>query len=446
MDKPRSETSTSPSPLGTRKSKLEYERPWMAPYQTRAIFNDARYSIIEATTKAGKTAGCLVWLMEQAFLGLKNDNYWWVAPVNTQTDVAFQRMRDGLPREIYHADLTHKVVTLITGAKIWFKSADNPDSLFGDDVKAAVIDEASRIKMESWHAIRTTLTATKGKLRIIGNVKGRKNWFFDMARSAELGNDPTMHYDRMTAYDAIAAGILDGEEIEDARRKLPDRVFRELYLAEPADDGGNPFDLSAIRACVAGMSDGKPQVWGWDLAKHVDWTVGIALDREGKVCRFVRFQKPWGDTIEQINRYTGKTPALVDSTGVGDPILEMLQKEVGGRYEGYNFNSSSKQRLMEGLAAKIQSQEIAFPDGPIRVELESFEYEYTRTGVRYSAPEGASDDCVMALALAVMHSAHARPAMQINPAVLAAAHGQANRFTFNIGASSGHLMGTKVTS
>lgn len=34
-------------------------------------------------------------------------------------------------------------------------------------------------------------------------------------------------------------------------------------------------------------------------------------------------------------------------------------------------------------------------------ELESFEYEYTRTGVRYTAPEGMHDDCVMALALAV---------------------------------------------
>jgi hypothetical protein len=35
------------------------------------------------------------------------------------------------------------------------------------------------------------------------------------------------------------------------------------------------------------------------------------------------------------------------------------------------------------------------------MELETFEYEYTRTGVRYSAPEGLHDDCVCALALAV---------------------------------------------
>jgi hypothetical protein len=33
-------------------------------------------------------------------------------------------------------------------------------------------------------------------------------------------------------------------------------------------------------------------------------------------------------------------------------------------------------------------------------ELEVFEYQYTATGVKYSAPSGFHDDAVMALALA----------------------------------------------
>ncbi len=40
---------------------------------------------------------------------------------------------------------------------------------------------------------------------------------------------------------------------------------------------------------------------------------------------------------------------------------------------------------------------------------ENFEFEYTRTGVRYTAPSGLHDDCVMALALAVDCKAHNRP-------------------------------------
>jgi len=85
---------------------------------------------------------------------------------------------------------------------------------------------------------------------------------------------------------------------------------------------------------------------------------------------------------------------------VGDPILERLQKQ-NTRCEGYQFTSPSKQRLMEGLAVAIQRREVTYPDGPIVNELEAYEYVYSRTGVRYSGPEGLHDDCVCALALAV---------------------------------------------
>mgnify|MGYP003336631887 FL=1 len=61
----------------------------------------------------------------------------------------------------------------------------------------------------------------------------------------------------------------------------------------------------------------------------------------------------------------------------------------------------SKQQLMELLASKIHKQEIGFPDNLIKQELDIFEYQFTSTGVRYSAPVGYHDDCVNALALAV---------------------------------------------
>ena len=138
------------------------------------------------------------------------------------------------------------------------------------------------------------------------------------------------------------------------------------------------------------------------MAKSVDWTVGIGLDAHGCVSRFDRFQRSWEDTITPIVQATGPTPALVDSTGVADPVLEALQRrgrDVGGRCEGFKFSATSKQQLMEGLAVAIQQQQIHFPAGVIVHELEAFEYEYTRAGVRYSAPAGLHDDAVCALAL-----------------------------------------------
>jgi phage FluMu gp28-like protein len=377
--------------------------PPLYPQQRAAIYAPERYSIIEASTKSGKTMGCMVWLLHQAWAGgSPGREFWWVAPIFEQAKIAFKRIRlgltlDGRPPAI---NLTARTIELPNGATLWFKSADKPDSLYGEDVYAAVIDEATRCKAESWHAVRSTLTHTRGPLRIIGNVKGRKNWVYHLARKAEAG-EPDMSYHKLTAYDAADGGIIRIEEIEDAQRVLPREVFRELYLAEPSDDGGNPFGLSAIANCLAPLSSQPAVCWGVDLAKSVDYTVLIGLDAGGRVCRFERFKKPWQETLQTVRQCVGTTRTAVDSTGVGDPIVEALQRGGTGSFSGVKFTSTSKQQLMEGLAVAIQQQTIRFPDGPIRAELDAFEYAYSRVGVQYSAPNGQHDDCVMALALAV---------------------------------------------
>lgn len=381
------------------KISIRYNRPPLANYQIDALFNDARYGIVEASTKAGKTAACLVWIIEQALQGKSGQDFWWICPVYGQAKIAFRRLKAGLPRESYTANESDLTLTLINGSRIVCKSAEKPDNLYGEDVYAAVFDEASRAREEAWHALRSTLTATRGKVRVIGNVKGRKNWAYKLARRAESG-EPGMSYQKITAYDAIDAGILSEDEIEDARRQLPENVFRELYLAEPSDDEGNPFGMIAIRDCIAPLSTDEAVCFGVDLAKSLDFSVIIGLDKNKQVCVFERFQKSWNETIETVRRVCGNIKTSVDSTGVGDAVLESLQAGGRSNFEGFKFTQSSKQQLMEGLAVAIQKQEIGFPEGVISSELESFEYEYTRTGVRYSAPSGMHDDCVCSLALA----------------------------------------------
>ena len=344
----------------------------------------------------------MIWLTEQAIRGKAGRNYWWVAPILATAKMAMRRLMRALPRNLYTANESENYLRLLNGAVIWFKGGDHPDSLYGEDVYAAVVDEGTRVKEPAWWAIRSTLTATQGPVRIIGNVKGRKNWVYRLARMAESG-EANMAYSKLTAYDAVDAGIFPTEEIEAARRALPESAFRELYLAEPADDGGNPFGLAAIASCVAPMSTEPPACYGWDLAKSQDWTVGIGLDRDRVTSYFDRWQGPWETTVRRIVADT-HAPALVDSTGVGDPVLEQLQRANSLYFEGFKFTGPSKQQLMEGLSVAIQQRDIYFPDGPIRDELDEFEYEYTRTGVRYRAPDGLHDDCVMALALACRRS------------------------------------------
>jgi hypothetical protein len=378
--------------------------PRLYAKQRQAIWSPTRYTIIEATTKAGKTAGCLIWLLTMAWnRGGENRNFWWVAPVIPQAKIAFRRMKRMLrqydPAKLsWDANETELRIDLWNGASMWFKGGDDPDNLYGEDVYAAVIDEATRVKEESWHAVRSTLTATEGHIKIIGNVRGRKNWAYNLARKAETGA-ANMAYFKLTAYDAVAGGILKASEIEDAKATLPEHVFRQLYLAEPADDGGNPFGLDAIRRCIGPVSTDPTTVYGVDLAKSVDWTWIIGLDAAGCQSHSERWQSDWGQTRRRIIDTVGQTPALIDSTGVGDPIVEDLTRE-SPVIEGFKFSAPSKQQLMEGLAASIQRAEITIYDPLLISELETFEYEYTRGGVRYSAPEGLTDDGVCALSLA----------------------------------------------
>jgi len=382
--------------------------PPVLRYQAAALWCPERYSVVEGSTKAGKTYPCLVWLLEQALprgnTAARDQHVWWVAPVYTQAEIAFGRMcamlrRSDPTRQYWGRNKQDKTISIAGGRKIWFKSADKPDNIYGEDVCAAVIDEASRCKDESWHAVRTTLTHTGGPMRIIGNVKGRKNWMYQLARKAQSG-EQGMHYAKITAMDAVEAGLLPQSEIDDARRMLPERVFKELYLCEPSDDGSNPFGIEYIAKAVMPMSDRPPVAWGVDLAKTQDWTVVVGLDAQGCVAYLDRWQGvKWDQTEERIADAVRDGIGYVDATGVGDPIAERLQKKCPA-LDPFKIGSN-KQSLIEGLILDIQQGNVHPCEGIMRAELESFEYSLSKSGrVLYSAPAGMHDDSVIALALA----------------------------------------------
>jgi hypothetical protein len=384
---------------------IDYTRPWVAGYQQRMLDCPARYTVTEASTKAGKTASHIIWLFEQALAGTEGQEFWWVAPVYGQAEIAFSRMKRQVTTPgFFVANQSKLTLTLPTGSIIAFKSADKPDNLYGEDVHAAVFDEFTRAKEPAWTALRSTLTATKGKCKFIGNVKGKKNWGYKLAQRAKTSNKPDIYaYFKITAYDAVDAGILDLAEIEQAKEDLPEAVFRELYLAEPSDDGSNPFGLTHIRKCLISetanvLAPGPPVSFGIDLAKSFDFVVVAGLNKEGFVCHLERWQGPWGHTKKRILALPD-IPTLIDSTGVGDPIVEELM-ETRTRTEGFKFTSQSKQQLMEGLASAFQQTAIGIPAGWLQDECESFEFVHTRTGTKYEAPEGQHDDGVCALALA----------------------------------------------
>lgn len=394
-----------------RRKGRAFRRVELYPKQAAIVDDPARFTICEATTKAGKTMSHIEWLLAEA-AALGRGNHWWVATISGTADIAFRRsqarlrgfidssghlLRVGRPIP-FRVNRTEKWIEAF-GARLWFKSADKPDSLYGEDVYRLVGDEVSRWKEEAWTACYSTLTATRGRAKLIGNVKGRKNFAYRLARKAEAG-EPDWAYHRLTANDAVAGGVIDRDVVEQAERDLPAHVFRELYMAEPAEDGSNPFGLAAIEACTVPAPSTQPTVaFGVDLAKSQDYTWIVGLDKEGRQTVSLRFQLPWGETKRRVLETVGKVPTLIDSTGVGDPIVEDLQRQASN-VEGFKFTTVSKQQLMEGLSAAVQQQAVRFWDARLVAELEAFEFEHTRTGVRYAAPDGLHDDGVCALALA----------------------------------------------
>jgi predicted phage terminase large subunit-like protein len=214
-------------------TKVIQKRPKFSDYQKKILESKKRFTITEASTKSGKTFSHIFWLYEEAHKGKPGWEYWWCAPVYSQAEIAFKRMaRKVAASGIYQIRSSNPLsITTPLGTIITFKTADNPNTLYGENVHAFVFDEYSRAKEEAWFALRTTITYTKAKGKFIGNVVA-KNWAWDMARKAESGNDPDFEYFKVTAYQAVEAGILSLSEVEQAKKDLPPRVFKMLYLAE----------------------------------------------------------------------------------------------------------------------------------------------------------------------------------------------------------------------
>jgi hypothetical protein len=365
--------------------------------QQRIVEEAHRFNVLQCGRRFGKTTLGVDLAVECA---LDGQPVGWFAPTYKLLDEAWRDVRRAVGDVVASVDKQQRRLELLGGGVIEFWSLDHVDPGRGRKYARVVLDEAGIVRdLETiWtQAIRPTLTDLKGDAWFLGTPKGR-NYFHRLFVRGQQG-DPGWKSWRFATVDNP---YIDPDEVDDARSGLPDLAYRQEFLGEAVDDGGNPFGVTHIRACIAPLTNKEPVCWGWDLAKSLDWTVGIALDMDAKACRFLRFQDSWGMTKKLMLENTGAVPALVDSTGVGDPVLEDLQK-VSRNFQGYKFGSASKQQLMEGLAVAIQQQRITYPEGPIVQELETFEYEYTRTGVRYTAPSGLHDDCVIALGLAVEH-------------------------------------------
>jgi len=356
--------------------------------QKKILECDRRFIVVMCGRRFGKSELSQILAISES---IKGGQVAYITPTYKLAKAFFERLTAALP---FKNNISNLKIYCPNNGSIEFYTGERLDNLRGRKFHLVIIDEAAFIPdLESgWqNSIRPTLTDYQGKAVFLSTPRG-KNYFYSMFMKQGEADWQSFKF---STYDNP---YINTREIDEAKLQLPEVVFEQEYLANPSENSANPFGNAYIKNCIRSISSQQILAYGIDLAKSVDFTVIIGLDNGGNVAYFDRFQMDWHNTKETIRRLPA-APILADSTGVGDPILEDLKRE-GINIEGLKFTSQSKQQLMEGLAQAIQQGKISYPEGVIVDELDIFEYQFTANGVRYSAPSGFHDDCVMALALA----------------------------------------------
>ena len=382
-----------------------------SPHLAQKMFHDstARFRTLNSGRRFGKSQAAVNEAIKIAVALPPGSIEWVVAPVFAQAMINWRKFKFFLPKEIIKSvNKSEKYIELVNESTIWIKSGDNPDTLRGEGIDLVIVDEAAMVKKDVWEeALRPALADKQGKGIFISTPKGH-NWFFDMWTR---GQDPEFPDYESWSFPTAANPYIDPKEIDEARRTLPEMIYRQEFLAEFLDEIGAVF--RGVEGCIKGELSPDPvqgdeYVMGVDVAKYVDFTVLCVLNQRGELVDFERFnQIDWSFQKQRIIAKAEKYNArvILDSTGVGDPIFEDM-RNYGLNVEGYKFTNESKKKLVEGLSIAIEQNQIAYPDIPVLInELRIFGFEISATGaIKYNAPAGYHDDCVISLALATYGS------------------------------------------
>ncbi len=374
------------------------------PGQKALHESTARFRVAACGRRWGKTVAATAEMIKHAWQK-PGSLCFWVAPVLRQSTIAFDLVRRAMPKgALAGINKQDRRVSLVNGSVIEFRSGVIPENLRGFGIDFLVVDEAAFLPGELWEEVlRPTLSDRQGRALFVGTPKGR-NWFFHLFTRAT--DTPQANWESFT-FPTDNNPYIKPEEIDDARRSLPQAVFAQEYLGQFIDDGAGVF--SGINDIIRGrLTDPLPDkhyAAGLDIGRHRDYTVLTIVDSSGSVVYFDRFFKTTWTVMKQrvtsaVKRYN-RAVVWVDSTGVGDPILEDLMR-MGAACRGYRFTNESKAALVENLILLIDEKRITIP--PIQELIDELMIFEARNlpggGVSYGAPAGYHDDSVISLALA----------------------------------------------
>ena len=232
---------------GTVKVKSKF---YPHPAQTEIIKNPARFKIILAGRRFGKSLLCVDECIETALTG-EGRKIYYCAPLYRQAkEIAWKMLLEYLPPEVIRktneSDLD---VECINGSTISLKGCDHPESLVGVSLDLAILDECAQYKPEVWYRIIRPMLMDRGGRAMFITTPAGFNWFYELWKSAE--NDPEFARFRFKTVDngALPNIVKEVEKLKaEAKSEYERLLFRQECEASFEAVTGRPrFDLTILR-------------------------------------------------------------------------------------------------------------------------------------------------------------------------------------------------------
>ncbi|MCY3717746.1 MAG: terminase family protein [Chloroflexi bacterium] len=374
--------------------------------------NPARFKVVACGRRWGKTELGKTALLRMALQHQRRA--WWLAPTILMASQVWRDLKNSLHSLTYaRISETEKRIDIAGGGMIAVRSAHHPDSLRGEGLDLAVLDEAAYMQPRVWQEIvRPMLTTTRGGALFLSTPLG-KNWFYDLFR---IGMDNAEDEYAAFHFSTASNPLIAAEEMESVRRRSTEHIWNVEYLAHFSDESGAVF--RGVRQAVQPRRQSAPiaghsYIAGVDWGRSHDFTVIAIIDAtERRLVALDRFNEiGWAlqrGRLRALAQRWGAQVIWAESNSIGAPNIEALQAE-GLPVRGFATTAKSKSPLIEALALALERRQLWLLDDPVLLgELASYALErLPGGGYRYSAPAGMHDDTVIALALAwhgVMHS------------------------------------------
>lgn len=218
------------------------------------------------------------------------------------------------------------------------------------------------------------------------------------------------------------------------RPKYTARQWASEFECDFSGSGAGVFrglDVAATAAPQTAPLEGHAYVIGVDWGRTGDATVFKVVDvtagAEAYTDRMTQTDYALQTTrLRALWERFGQPPVLAELNSMGGPLVENLQR-AGLNVTGFQTTSASKAQIIDDLALAFERGTLKIINDPLTVgELQAYESERLPSGlVRYGAPAGMHDDCVMALALAWHMAAEAGPLFYEAPLMAAGADEEA---------------------